>query len=88
MSKSKSGIAEIILILILAVAALGVVAYFLLGDKVADILPTRKVSEIRELPLSTSDEVSAIEKDLDSTDFTSLDSELSSLEKELDASLD
>jgi len=45
--------------------------------------PSGGSPEIKNVPLSSSDNVSDIEKDVNNTDVTSLDSELSSIEQQL-----
>lgn len=71
-----------LLILLTATLILGGIWYFLLKDKEPLVTP----SDITKLSSqSPSDETSAIEKDLEETDLTNLDTELTDIEAELNA---
>lgn len=74
-TKSKN----VLLILLAAALILAAVWYFYLKNQVTPADINRLYSQ------SQSDEVSAIEKDLDNTDFADLDAELADIEAELNA---
>ena len=69
-----------LLILLTATLILGGIWYFLLKDKGPLVTP-RDITKLSSQ--SQSDDTSAIEKDLEETDFASLDAELTDIEAEL-----
>lgn len=93
MSKHNKGVLILPVLLILAIVLSVAVGYMLLTQK--NVLPTPSqetraltAEEVRQITnQSTSDEVSVIEKDLNMTSFTSIDSDLSNIESELNAAL-
>lgn len=95
MNKSKGhalslskGIADLLILGVLALVALVAAGYFLFGQSFMN--PVSDLGRQIGLPIATpagSNDVTSLEKEIDSTEFDSIDSELSNLEKELDASL-
>ena len=75
--KSKN---SLLILALLAVVVLGAAGY-LLSKQSLEISP----EIIRLNSQSSSDEVGAIEKDVEETDFASLDAELTDIEAELNA---
>ena len=75
--KSKN---SLLILALLAVIVLGIAGY-LLSTKSLEVIPEM----IRLNSQSSSDEVDAIEKDLEETDFASLDAELTDIVTELNA---
>lgn len=78
----QGGVIDVLLIALLAIVALVVAGYFLFGQSFMSGTPI-------QLPFatpSTSQDITSLEKEIDTTEFDSIDSELSNLEKELDAS--
>lgn len=87
MNKSK-GIVDLLILGVLALVALVAAGYFLFGQSF--MAPVSNLSRQIGLPVGTptsNDDVASLEKDINDTEFDSIDSELSNLEKELDASL-
>ncbi|MBI2065983.1 hypothetical protein HYT60_00545 [Candidatus Woesebacteria bacterium] len=71
-----------LIFLLLAALVLAGIWYFLLKNKGFELI-SPDISRLNTQ--SQSDEVSAIEKDLDNTDFADLDAELADIEAELNA---
>ena len=71
-----------LIFLLLAALVLAGIWYFLLKNKGLELI-SPDISRLNTQ--SQSDEVSAIEKDLDNTDFADLDAELADIEAELNA---
>lgn len=92
-SNHNKGMLILPVLLLVAVALSAAVGYLLLTQKEGvpgpiqetRVLTTEEVNQITAQ--GTSDEVPAIEKDLNSTSFTSIDSDLSNIESELNAAL-
>ena len=72
------------LVLVAAVAAITIIAVLIFNNKIAHSpgLPTDTTTQKLESQ-SESDNVSDIQKDLNDTDFSDLDSELTQIDKEL-----
>ena len=75
--KSKNSLLILALLAVVVLAGAG----YLLSTKSLEISPDIK----RLNSQSSSDDVSAIEKDIEETDFASLDAELTEIEAELNA---
>lgn len=98
MSKSKRqrGITDILLLGVLAVVALVAAGYFLFGQSFMApatnlfMAPVSNLSRQIGLPIATpasSNDVASLESEINATEFDSIDSDLSNLEKELDSAL-
>lgn len=93
MSNVNKGMLVLPVLLFVAVVLSAAVGYLLLTQKEAVPAPTQETrvlttKEINQVTAQdTSDELPAIEKDLNGTSFTSIDSDLSSIESELNAAL-
>lgn len=88
LSLRQKGIADLLILGLLAVVALVGAGYFLFGQSF--MAPVANLGRQIGSPLVTptsSNDVASLEKDINSTEFDSIDSELTNLEKELDASL-
>lgn len=84
MRKDKGNSTAIIVFLIL-VAAAAIVYFIWAGRSTTTPVTDKTTKEIQTQGAST--EVSAIESDLNATSFTSIDSDLSDIETELNAAL-
>lgn len=93
MKKRSKGILFLPVLLVLALVLSVAVGYVLLMQKGSVPAPTQgtralTAEEVNKVTAQgTSDEVPTIENDLNATNFTSIDSDLSSIESELNAAL-
>jgi len=66
---------------------MGIVIFSFFSQKRAPVTPEKASTEIRQIQTqSQSDDVEAIEKDINDTDLSEIDREISAIEKELNAS--
>ena len=89
LSTRQRGITDILLIALLAIVVLLAAGYFLFGQSFMS--PVANLGKQIGLPIATpagGDDVASLETEINSTEFSSIDSELTNLEKELDASLE
>jgi len=82
--KNRKGVVEIVLVIVV-VAVLAVGGYFIWQVKKEGVLQPPSTSE--QGNLQTPDEVSQIEQDLELTDTSQIDADLSSIEAEIDTAL-
>lgn len=93
MKKRSKGILFLPVLLVLALVLSVAVGYVLLMQKGGVPAPTQEtrvltMEEVNQVTVQgASDEVPAVEKDLNATSFTSIDSDLSNIESELNAAL-
>ena len=86
MRKNKGNSTAIVVLIILVISA--AIIYFIWAGKGTTGTPVAQDKTTREIQTQgTSTEVSAIESDLNATSFTSIDSDLSDIEKELNTAL-
>lgn len=92
----QKGVIDVLLIALLAVVALVAAGYFLFGQSFMApatnlfMAPVENLSRQIGLPIGTptsNEDVASLESEINTTEFDSIDSELTDLEKELDASL-
>ncbi len=81
--KSNSGVSTISILLVIVLVAAAAIGYITFTQKKSTTPIT--IQEIQTQ--GTSTETSAIESDLNATSFTSIDSDLSDIETELNAAL-
>lgn len=88
-NKSRGIISILVLIIIIAVAGTGAYIYSKKFVNVSNPSPTPITSAITQeiVSQSSSDKISEIETDIDNTNFSSIDSDLNNLGKELDSAL-
>lgn len=93
MKKHSKGVLILPVLLILALVFSVAAGYTLIMQKGSVPAPTQETrvltaEEVNRVTMQgTSDELPAIENDLNATNFTSIDSDLSSIESELNAAL-
>lgn len=95
-SLRQKGVIDVLLIALLAIVALVAAGYFLFGQSFMApatnlfMMPVTNLSRQIQLPFTTptaADDITSLEKEINTAEFDSIDSELVKLESELDASL-
>ncbi len=86
MNRSK-GIIDLLILGILAVVVLVAAGYFLFGQSFMGITDLSKQIGLPFATPSNNNDITTLEKDINTTELDSIGSDLTNLEKELDASL-